>query len=398
MTGVYAFERDPYLRELATEVVELGRDGERLFAVLADTILYPEGGGQPADRGALGDVPVTDVQRAGALVRHVVARPVAPGPVTVTLDWGRRFDHMQQHTAQHLLTAVADDRLSWPTTAFHLGEQVCDIELAVARPTQAELDRLEEAVATEIRAARPVSARRVPAEQLGTLAVRTRGLPEGHEGDVRLVEIAGVDLNTCGGTHVRNAAEIEAVKLLGAEPMRGGTRLFFVAGGRVRARLGEHEARCAALRAILGAPDSGLAEVAQAKLDQLHLAEKQVRTLEEELADALAETLSGEREPFVDRHLDGRDTAFLQRVARRLGERAPNKLALLTATRAGQSFFVVAVGDALALDVQALGREVAARLDGRGGGSGRVFQGRAGTLAARAEVVSRLRALVAGSV
>jgi len=398
MSRTYSYEREPYLRELATSVVEIGRDGERAFAILADTILYPEGGGQPGDRGTLGDAPVIDVQRVGGLVRHYLERPIPLGPVTVILDWRRRFDHMQHHTAQHLLTAIADDRFGWPTTAFHLGEETCDIELAVEHLAQVELDLLEDAVAAEIRAARSVSTRNVAAERLGTLPVRTRGLPEGHEGDVRLVEIAGVDLNTCGGTHVRSSAEIEALKLLGTEPMRGGTRLFFVAGRRLRARLGEHEARCAALRTILGAPDAGLAEAAQAKLDQLHLAEKQARDLEGELADALAELLAAEHEAVVERHLDGRDAAFLQRVAHRLGERAPGKIALLTATRGGQSFFVVAVGEALTLDAQALGRDVAAHVQGRGGGAGRVFQGRAGSLAGRAEIVSRLRALVHGIV
>jgi alanyl-tRNA synthetase len=394
MNRMCSYEREPYLRELATSVVEIGRDGGRAFAILADTILYPEGGGQPGDRGALGDAPVIDVQRVGGLVRHYLERPVPLGPVTVTLNWRRRFDHMQQHTAQHLLTAIAADRFGWRTTAFHLGEEVCDIELAAERLAHVELDMLEDAVAAEIHAARRVSTHHIAAEHLGTLPVRTRGLPEGHEADVRLVEIAGVDLNTCGGTHVRSSAEIEALKLLGTEPMRGGTRLFFVAGRRLRARLGEHEARCAALRTILGAPDAGLAEAAQAKLDQLHLAEKQARDLESELADALAESLAAEREAVVERHFDGRDVAFLQRVARRLGERAPGKIALLTATRSGQSFFVLAVGEVLALDVKALGREVAARLQGRGGGAGRVFQGRAGSLAARAEIVSRLRVLV----
>src|SRR5664280_1407985 len=234
MDRIPAYERDPYMKELTTEIVETGVEGGVPFAVLAETVLYPEGGGQPADRGWLGGVEVTDVQRREATIRHFLARPVEAGPVTVRLDWVRRFDHMQQHTGQHLLTAVAADRFGWPTTAFHLGERR-DPELDVADP----------------------------------LAVRTRGLPASHQGDVRLVGIAGTDLNTCGGTHVRSTAEIEVIKLLGAEPMRGGTRLTFVAGGRVRARLGTHEALNARLRAALGAPDEEIAAVAEAKLEQL---------------------------------------------------------------------------------------------------------------------------------
>ncbi|HKJ02531.1 MAG TPA: alanyl-tRNA editing protein, partial [Longimicrobiales bacterium] len=227
---VHAFEREPRLRRLDTEVVSAGEDRGRPFVILADTILYPEGGGQPADGGTVGGVPVVDVRKTAGAIRHVLASPAPSGPVTVELDWTRRFDHMQQHTAQHLLTAVADQRFGWPTTAFHLGAHVSDIELGTPGIDAAELAELEEAVAAEIRAARPVTARRVSPEAYAALPVRSRGLPEGHTGDVRLVEIEGIDLNTCGGTHCASTAELEALKLLGTEPVRGGTRLFYAAG------------------------------------------------------------------------------------------------------------------------------------------------------------------------
>ena len=388
------FERDPYLKELTTTVVLTGFEGNRPFAVLADTPLYPEGGGQPADRGVLGDTAVVDVQRREGDIRHYLETPVEPGPVTVRLDWRRRFDHMQQHTGQHLLTAVAHDRFGWPTTAFHLGEQVCDIELDVPGLAALQVEMLEEAVAGEIRAARPVSVRHVSPENLTTLNVRTRGLPPGHQGEVRLVEIAGIDLNTCGGTHVRSTAEIEAIKLLGTEPMRGGTRLFYVAGGRVRHRLTVHEARTARLRSLLGAPDEEIVTAVEARLELGRGTEKRVRALEEELAAALGEALAARPDRVVSVHLDGKDAGFLQRVAKRLS--ASDKAALLTATTGDQGFFVLVAGEGLGLDVQAVGREMAEAMGGRGGGSGRTFQGKLATLAGRETALARLVALVSG--
>jgi alanyl-tRNA synthetase len=393
MDRIPVYERDPYLRELATEIVETGVEGGVPFAVLADTVLYPEGGGQPADLGWLGEVEVIDVQRREGTVRHVLARPVEPGPVTVRLNWARRFDHMQQHTGQHLLTAVAADRFGWPTTAFHLGERICDVEFGVAALAPAGLEALEAAVAEKIRAALAVSTRRVTQAEFAALAVRTRGLPAGYEGDVRLVEIAGTDLNTCGGTHVRSTAEIEAIKLLAAEPMRGGTRLTFVAGGRVRARLKAHEARNARLRAALGAPDEEIVAVAEAKLEQLQASEKRARALEEELADAIAAALAAGPDRVVTAHFEGKDAAFLQALARRLVASAPAKAALLTASDGARSFFALAAGEEARLDVQAAGREVAAILAGRGGGAGCVFQGKAGSLAEREGAAARLRDL-----
>jgi alanyl-tRNA synthetase len=394
-----AYEREPYRTALETSILETGDDRGRPWAVLGDTVFYPEGGGQPADHGFLNGIAVNDVQKAGASgdkgggqIRHYLAASVAPGPARIQLDWERRFDHMQQHTGQHLLSAVAQDRFSWQTTAFHLGPEVCDIELAARALSPDDLSALEDAVATEIRAARAVTPRRVTLEEFRALPVRTRGLPEGHAGDVRLVEIAGVDLNTCGGTHLSNTAEIETVCLLSVESLRGGTRLFFVAGRRARRRLAAHEDRLLALRKVLGAPDSGLVDAVAAKRDQLQDAQRALRRAEEELAAAAAKAAltSGLRVMHV--HFEGRDMAFVQTVARQFAEKAGPRAALLTAACGGQHVFALGMGDGFgdSGDAQALGREVASLLEGKGGGSGRVFQGKAPGLSGVDRALARL--------
>ena len=390
MSAPQAYERDPYLTELPVLVVAAGRDEGRPWVVLDDTILYPEGGGQPADHGLLGDVPVVDVQSVDGRVLHFLEAPVQEGPTLLRLDWERRFDHMQQHTGQHLLTAVAADLFGWETTAFHLGHETCDVELAVATIAPADVERLEEAVASRIRAALPVTAHRVREQELRSLGVRSRGLPEGYTGDVRLVEIAGVDRNTCGGTHLRSTAELEALKLLGTEKLRGGTRLFFVAGGRVRRRLGAAEERNARLRTLLGAPDAGLAEATAAKLAQLVEALRALKGTEEELAEAKAEALAAAGGVVVDAHFEGRDLAFLGRVAKRFTELPTAGLAFLSGSRDGGGVFVLAAGGTSTADVRTLGAAVAERLDGRGGGSGKLFQGK-GSLLRREEALSLLR-------
>ncbi|GMV06535.1 MAG: hypothetical protein AMXMBFR53_28110 [Gemmatimonadota bacterium] len=391
MAEIPAYERDPRLTRLDTEVVDAGEEGGRPWVVLADTLLYPEGGGQPSDRGTVGGVEVLEVAKAGGLIRHTLAGPPPSGRVGVELDWVRRFDHMQQHTAQHLLTAVADTRFGWPTTAFHLGEHVSDIELHVPSLGPAALSELEEAVAAEVRAARPVTARRVTPEEFAGLPVRTRGLPEGHTGSIRLVEIDGVDLNTCGGTHCASTAELEAVKLLGTESLRGGTRLFYAAGARLRGLHEAHHRRSAELRSLLGASDDEMvARVAQ-KLEQLRDAERAVRGLSEELAVASAAALAARPEPILSAHWPGRDLPFLQAVAREVVGRAPDRVVLLTCGEGEAGAFVLAAGEASALDVRAAGTAVAELLGGRGGGSGRVFQGKATRLSGRGTAEAALR-------
>jgi alanyl-tRNA synthetase len=396
MTVTLAFEADPYRRELATEVVRASVHDGRPCAVLADTVLYPEGGGQPADRGWIGEVAVTDVQRIEGEILHLLEAPVAAGAVTVRLDWARRFDHMQQHTAQHLLTALAAERFGWRTTAFHLGAALSDIELDVATLASEQLDALEDAVAAEIRAAHAVTARRVSQQEYAVLAVRSRGLPEGLTGDIRLVEIAGIDVNTCGGTHLRSTAEIEGLKLLGTEAMRGGTRLHWVAGGRMRRRLSAHEARNAALRGLLDAGEDDFVPLVERRQADLRELERRLRATLGELASAAAAALAARPARLVDAHFEGRDAAFLQQVARELGRLAPAASALLTAGGEGAGLFVLALGEGAATDAQALGREVATALGGRGGGSGRTFQGKATTLAGRDAALAALRRALGG--
>ena len=147
--------------------------------------------------------------------------------------------------------------------------------------------------------------RRVGAEESPRSRCAPAACPAGLAGDLRLVEIEGIDLNTCGGTHVRTTAEIECLKLLGTEPMRGGTRVFFVAGGRALRRLGAHERRAAALRAALGAPDEALVTTVELKLEELRRTEKSLRAAEDELAGV------------ARRGAGGRETAWSSRPTSR---------------------------------------------------------------------------------
>ena len=392
MPEIHAYEREPYQRNLSTEILRVGQQEDRPYAVLADTILFPEGGGQPADTGRLGATPVVDVRKHEGEIRHYLQEAVEPGPVEVEIDWRRRFDHMQQHTAQHLITAVALDQFGWKTTSFHLSEEVCDIELDAPSLSTEQITALEEAVAVAVRQAVSITTRRVEPEELADLPVRSRGLPADHTGTVRLVEIQGLDLNTCGGTHLTNTAELEAIKLLHTEPMRGGTRLYWVAGARARQRLGERETLLADLRRILTAPDDEIPAVVEGKLAQLKIEQRRVRHLESQLAESLAQTLVNEaaQTGFAERHLEDTSPSFLQATGRAFSHQSPQGLALLTASQEGQHFFLLAAGQNFSTDLKQAGNEVAEMLDGRGGGSAQIFQGKAGAMDRRTEAVAAL--------
>jgi Ser-tRNA(Ala) deacylase AlaX len=386
-----AYHRNLYLTELEAEVVAVGEEDGTPFAVLSDTLFYPEGGGQPADRGRLGDAEVLDVHKHGEEIRHSLSETVPLGPVRLELDWPRRWDHMQQHTGQHVLTAVALRDFGWRTTAFHLGAGASDIELDTPVLGRDDLNALEDAVAEEIRAARPVTYRSAEVADFARLGVRSRLLPDGFTGKVRLVDIDGLDLNTCGGTHCRSTAEIGALCLLGTEPMRGGTRVFFVAGDRARRRMAAHEDRNLQLRSLLDSGDDTLVEVMALRLDREKELARAVRRLSEELAEAAASDLCARPCALVEAHWPERDMNFLQQVARSIAEAAPEKRALLTAKADDAAVFVVVAGEVSGLPLDTIGPQVAALLDGRGGGRDSVFQGKAKSLANRDEALRVIR-------
>jgi Ser-tRNA(Ala) deacylase AlaX len=382
---VERWQAEPYRTTDRVEVLACEPTGDARFRVrTTPTILYPEGGGQPADHGTIGGVRVVDVQKDAGGVVHVAEGPVALGGAEVVVDWARRFDHMQQHTGQHLLTAVLHTRHGVPTTSFHLGADVAYVDLGADR-LPLTLDALEAELDAEILAARPISDQECEAHELGPLGVRSRGLPDGFAGRVRLVRIEGVDLNTCGGTHLRSTAELQTVKLLGVEKVRGaGLRLSFLYGGRVRRRLGASLAHEERLNRLLSVGVEGhVAAIERATADARD-ASRRLKAAEAELAGFVAERLATTPGPVIAAHREGADLRVLQGLAAALAPRRPDALLFLTADDG--SFLLAGDPDAVAR----LGPEVATRLGGRGGGGKGRFQGKAERIDARDAVTAWL--------
>jgi alanyl-tRNA synthetase len=209
---------------------------------------------------------------------------------------------------------------------------------------------------------------------------------------VRLVEIFGLDCNTCGGTHLASTAEIETVALLGTESMRGGTRLHWVAGGRVRRRLRARETAAAALRRTFETSDEELLQVATAKLERSDQAQRVIKRLRNQLARETALRLTHTSEPLISAHFQDRDAGFLQVVARELAACGDNRPAFLTSEGESGLFFVVWAPPASGLDLRAAGSFIAEILDGRGGGSAGLIQGKAGSLQRRDDAEAALAA------
>jgi Ser-tRNA(Ala) deacylase AlaX len=382
-------QEDAYLRSLDVDVLECAPTGDVFEAVLSATPLYPEGGGQPSDGGTVGGFAVLALSRRddGAVV-HRLAAPVA-GRVTVEVDWPRRYDHMQQHTAQHLLTATALAGPGWRTVAFHLGPERSDIDMDAEDLPGPALAALEADVNARIRAALPVRTRLAGREEFERLGVRSRLLPEGIEGPFRLVEIEGVDLNTCGGTHVASTAELQAIKLVGTERVARGTRLHFVAGGRVLREIDHAVERDRALTRVLTCGrDEHLGSIERTIAERRDL-ERQVHELKSERAAFIGRDLasSAASEAVVAWHTPAPDAEVLRAVAFAAREARPDLLVL--AAGGGTEGLVLLAGPEPR--VAAAWPVVCSLLAARGGGRDGVRQGKATRLDRVEDVLQTLR-------
>jgi len=261
------YYQDCYLREFNARIVETTDDGQRIY--LDRTAFYPTSGGQPFDTGTLGGAHVVDVIDEEERVAHLLDTPLSLGEVAAQINWPRRFDHMQQHSGQHLLSAVLEELFRVPTVSFHLGADACTIDVTAPSLSARQLEQAEERCAEIVREARPLAiAFESAAADLGLRKESQRS------GTLRVVEIAGIDRSACGGTHVRTTAEIGPVSVRKTEKIRGNTRLEFVCGLRALRQARADFRTLQELSRQLSVPVSETPVVAASHLERIKTLEK----------------------------------------------------------------------------------------------------------------------------
>ena len=293
---------DPYLTEFDALVIDVSNVAGRTGVVLDRTAFYPTSGGQPFDTGTIGGARVVDVVDGddGAIV-HVVEGEAAGtrgsrlrarryggqaglGLVSGRVDWARRFDHMQQHTGQHVLSAAIDRVCGVRTESFHLGADTATIDLA-RELTTAEIAASEDAANEVVWADRPVTIKFADAAEAAALNLRKESI---RTGTLRIIDIDGFDVSACGGTHVRRTGAIGVIAISGWERLRGGTRLEFKCGGRA---LRAHRTLRDTVR-----DSSGLLSIAPGELPQaIERLQGEGKELRRRLKDAGAGSRSSKR-------------------------------------------------------------------------------------------------------
>lgn len=384
---------NPYLREFDATVTRVEARGQLSAIWLDRSAFYPASGGQPFDTGSLAGQQVVQVVDENDDVVHLVdgeglAR--VSHRVRGTIDWKRRFDHMQHHTGQHVLSAAIVHRFNVPTLSFHLGHDACTIDITRELSVD-ELIAAEDDANRVVGENRPVTIRYATAEEAATLGLRK---PSQRPGTVRLIAVDDFDLSACGGTHVRATGAIGGIVITAWARFKGGQRIAFVCGGRaVRAHRLLRDTVAASIRLLSVLPSELPAAIGRLQSEQRER-DCTLDALQRELATFQAASLVEGAEPrgpvrwvfrAVDTNANGLKTLAQAIVA------APGLMVVLVSTTT-PVLLVAARSPELTNACDSLVKSIAAEFGGRGGGRPDFAQ--AGTLAASPDaVLSRARAL-----
>ena len=365
--------------------------------ILDRSAFYPTSGGQPTDFGMIEHAHVLDVRDDDQDIIHIVDRELQGGNVSACLDWPRRFDHMQQHTGQHLLSAMFQERYGLPTVSFHLGADLCTIDLRGPEPTPDVLEGAQRAANAVIFEDRPVNVRYGTAEHLAALGVRKE---VDRQGILRAIEIERADLQPCGGTHVKTTGQIGLILVRRSTKIRQDWRVEFACGSRADrlATADFHRLRTIGER-LSCAPEDALAAVDKAAAERdAHF--KSLRASLQQFAVARARLTIAENPVNPDGRrviaevLREENPELLLPLATELAK-TDHTVALLAHAESGQLVF--AQHPSAANDLPNLLKQVLAVVPGKGGGTRDFVRAKLAEPSRSSEALATAHSLLASS-
>ena len=388
------YYRDALLRTFSARLTELADNGRKAY--LDRTAFYPTSGGQPHDVGTLAGVRVVDVIDEGDRIAHVLDGPLDPETGSDTelrgeIDWNRRYDHMQQHTGQHLLSAVLEDLPGLRTVSVHFGPDTSTLDVADAGGgavlDQGILTKVESRANEIVAEARPVV---VTFEDAAVVSGLRK--PSDRDGILRVVTIEGIDRSACGGTHVETTARIGPVLLRRQDRVRQGLRIEFVCGHRAISRARRDLESLSRIARTYSASIDDAAKLVEGQAAQLAELQAENRRLGESLATYRAAELSAAATPRADglRLVVDRTSASVDSRRSVALAFAPLERAVFIAVSPSPPSVLIATSADSNVDAGKVLRPLLERVGGRGGGSARLAQGSAPSAEAVERVVAWL--------
>lgn len=374
------FYRDEYAREFDAEVISCQKGKKGYEVVLSDTAFYPEGGGQPADRGTLGQVNVLDVKRRNGEILHITDAPLEPGMIVHgVLDWERRFDHMQQHSGEHILSGVVHAQFGYDNVGFHMNDEVVTVDFN-GPITWEEAMELEDKVNAYIWTDAESRELYPSEEELKAMDYRSK---IELKGKVRLVEYPGADLCACCGTHVAHTGEIGLMKILSVSRHKDGVRMEMLFGGRAMKDYDRKHLLNTEFSCRLSAKPYETGEALQRVLDEMNAMKFRMQAMNERYY-AMRATSIPVGEPVIFFNEPGMSMVEIRKFCDYLISTGKVKTAMIISPKDKESVnYVMGSAD---LNMRDVGKLLNEKLHGRGGGRPEMVQG---SFQAEAEAVEQ---------
>ena len=354
------YYEDVYIKEFRGTVTECRKTDKGYRILLDQSAFYPEGGGQPCDLGTLNDSRVTDVQEEEGELIHYTEEPLEAGTeVEGKIDWERRFDLMQQHSGEHMVSGLIHEAYGYNNVGFHMGSDVITIDFSGVL-TWEQLEEIEEKVNRKIWENSPVRIFYPSEEELRTLPYRSK---KELEGKIRLVEFPGADLCACCGTHVTHTGEIGAVKFLSVENFREGVRVSMISGKRVMDYLKTVNDQNRQISVKLSAKQEETAQAVERLWEENYRLKGRLLNMEQELCRTEAQRWEGEGSVLLFH--EGLDADGVRRMADSVMQTCAGCCAVFSRSEDGSYKYAIGEKDG---DLRQFVKEMNAALDGRGGG------------------------------
>ena len=367
MKTVKIYYEDSYCRTFSAVVTEC-REGKNGFQVALDrTAFYPEGGGQPGDTGTLGPVRVTDTHEKDGVVWHFTDGPLEPGTaVEGTVDWDRRFDLMQQHSGEHIVSGIVHTRFGYSNVGFHMGSDVVTIDFD-GLLTPEEIRSVEEEANRQVWLDRETQIWYPDGEALARLEYRSK---KALTGDVRIVAFPGADVCACCGTHVRRTGEIGLIKLLSVQKFRSGVRVELLCGRRALRLLSDRKEQNDAISVLLSAKPEETARAVERLLAENERLKGTVYAMQEGHVARKAKELTGAGDVLLVE--DGLDSDGVRRLCAAVLETCGGRCAVFSGSDGEGYKYALGEKDG---DLRAFTKSLNESLHGRGGGKPFFTQG-----------------------
>lgn len=361
------YYEDVYKKEFTATVVECREQKKGYVVILDESAFYPEGGGQPSDVGTLGDAKVTEVHEKEGELLHYTDKALEVGAkVEGKIDWARRFDLMQQHSGEHMVSGLIHEAYGYDNVGFHMGSDTITIDLN-GPLDEAQLAEIERKTNQKIWEDTQIKIIYPTAEELEKIDYRSK---KELTGQVRIVEFPGVDICACCGTHVTHTGEIGMVKLLSVEKFREGVRIEMICGKRVLDYLNMVNDQNHQISVKLSAKMDKTAQAVERLQEENFRLKGQVGQLVDDMCRKEAERYAGSGSVLI--FMDGMDADSVRKLADAVTQTCQGCCAVFSGNADGSYKYAMGEKDG---DLRQFTKEMNAKLNGRGGGKPFFVQG-----------------------